>query len=158
MHLLSQKMPQPTWISKSAVAREERLSRRTVQRWCHLWETLPGRKDYHVIDQKGRVCLYGFRRFRAGIKQLERRGFPSGGLRTPTHKWRRLMRALRDQKAFGRTLADRINLIRAEIDAMSDREQMATLVELPVFFRPAARQSLLKVLTKHLGDEGHNSA
>ena len=54
------------------------------------------------------------------------------------------MRALGDRKAFGRTLEDRIKLIRAEIDAMSDREQMATLVELPVFFRRAPRQSLLK--------------
>ena len=47
---------------------------------------------------------------------------------------------------------------RPEIDAMSDREQMATLVELPAFFRPAARESLLKVLTKHLGDERDNAA
>jgi hypothetical protein len=68
------------------------------------------------------------------------------------------MRALGDRKAFGRTLEDRIKLIRAEIDAMSDREQMATLVELPVFFRRASRQSLLKVLTNHLGDERDNAA
>jgi hypothetical protein len=68
------------------------------------------------------------------------------------------MRTLGDRKAFGRTLEDRIKLIRAEIDAMSDREQMATLVELPVFFRTAARQSLLKMLTKHLGDERDNAA
>jgi hypothetical protein len=68
------------------------------------------------------------------------------------------MRALGDRKAFGRTLEDRIKLIRTEIDAMSDREQMATLVELPVFFRRAPRQSLLKVLTNHLGDERDNAA
>jgi hypothetical protein len=158
MHLLSQKMTQPTWTSKSAVAREERLSRRTVQRWCHLWERLPGRPDYQVIDEKGRVSLDGFRRFRADIKQLERRGFPSGGVRTPTHRWRRLMRALRNRKTFGRTLEDRIKLIRAEIDSMNDREQMATLVELPLLFRSVVRQSLLEMLKKHLGDEGHNPA
>ena len=35
---------------------------------------------------------------------------------------------------------------------------MATLVELPVFFRRAPRQSLLKVLTNHLGDERDNAA
>jgi hypothetical protein len=35
---------------------------------------------------------------------------------------------------------------------------MATLVELPAFFRPAARESLLKVLTKHLGDERDDPA
>ena len=157
-YLLSQNMSQRQTLSKSAVARSEGISRRTVQRTCRLWEELPGRKDYKVTVEKGRVYLDGFRRFRAGIKHLERRGFPSGGVRTPTHRWQHLMRALRDRKAFGRTLEDRIKLIRAEIDGMSDREQMATLIELPVFFRPAARQSLLKVLTKHLGDEGHNSA
>ncbi len=129
-----------------------------MQRWCRLWEILPGSKDYQVIDEKGRVSLDGFRRFRAGIKQLERRGFPSGRIRTQTHRWRRLMRALGDRKAFGRTLEDRIKLIRTEIDAMSDREQMATLVELPVFFRRAPRQSLMKVLTNHLGDERDNAA
>ena len=35
---------------------------------------------------------------------------------------------------------------------------MATLVELPVFFRRAPRQSFLKVLTNHLGDERDNAA
>lgn len=158
MHLLSQKMAHHEWISKSAVARKEGLSRRTVQRWCRLCETLPGRKDYQVIDDKGRISLDGFRRFRADIKQLERRGFPSGGVRTPTHRWRCLMRALRNRKTFGRTLEDRIKLIKAEIDSMSDREQLATLVELPVLFRSVVRQSLLEIFKKHLGDKGHNSA
>jgi hypothetical protein len=41
---------------------------------------------------------------------------------------------------------------------MSDREQMATLAELPIFFRRAARQSLVKLLTKHLGNERDNLA
>jgi len=152
-------MTRPTWTSKSAVAREEGISRRTVQRRCRAWESLPKTGDYQVLDEKGRVNLEEYRRFdREVFKRYEKRGFPLRGVRTPTHRWRRLMRSLRNRKGFGRTLEDRIKLIRGEIDAMSDREQMATLVELPVFFRPATRQSLLKVLTKHLGDERHNSA
>jgi hypothetical protein len=155
-NILSQKMTHPGWVSKSAVAREERISRRTVQRWCRLWETLPGRKDYPVTDAKGRVYLDGFRKFRTAIKQLERRGFPSGGRRGWSYRWERLIRSLRDRKAFGRTLEDRIKLIRAEIDAMSDREQMATLGELPVFFRSAVRQSFVGQLIKLLRDKPDN--
>jgi hypothetical protein len=41
---------------------------------------------------------------------------------------------------------------------MSDREQMVTLVELPIFFRPVVRQSLLGTLTKHLGEKPDNLA
>jgi hypothetical protein len=41
---------------------------------------------------------------------------------------------------------------------MSDGEQIATDGESPIFFRRAARQTLLKVLTKHLGDEWDNPA
>ena len=72
----------------------------------------------------------------------QRRGFPRGGMRNATRRWRRFMRALRNRKAFGRTLQDRIKLIRTEIDVMSDREQIATLGELPAFFRSVARQSV----------------
>ena len=155
--LLSQKMTQ--LLSKSAVAREEGISRRTVQRRCRTWESLPNTGEYHVMDEKGRVNLEEYRRFDKEVfKRYEKRGFPLRGVRTPTHRWRRLMQALRNKKNFGRTLEDRFKLIRAEIDAMNDPEQMATLVELPGFFRHAARQSLLKVLTKHLGNERNNLA
>jgi hypothetical protein len=139
---LSQKMTQLPWISKSSVAREEHLSRRTVQRWCRLWETLPGRKDYQVTDAKGRVNLAAFRRFRDEIKRLERRGFPSGGQRGWSFKWERLMRALRDRKAFGRTLEDRITIIKSEIDAMTDLEQTSLIWHFPALFRPTARGAM----------------
>jgi hypothetical protein len=146
-------------LSKSAVAREEGISRRTVQRRCRTWESLPKTGEYQVMDEKGRVNLEEYRRFDKQVfKRYEKRGFPLRGVRTPTHRWRRLMRALRDKKTFGRTLEDRFKLIRAEIDAMSDGEQMATLAELPIFFRSAVRQSLVKLLTKHLGNERDNLA
>src|SRR5215475_4852837 len=96
-------MTQRQWLSKSAVARVEGINRRTVQRTGRIWEELPGRKDYQVTDENGRVNLGGFRRFRASIKQLERRGFPPDGKRMMTRPWRQFLRRLKDQKAFGKT-------------------------------------------------------
>jgi len=137
--VLSQNMTH--WYSKSAVAREEAVSRRTVQRSCRLWETLPkSRNEAQVIDQTERVNLDAFRSFRTSIKKLERRGFPSGGTRGWSHKWDRLIKTLRDRKSFGRTREDRIKIIRAEIDAMSNYEQGALMWEFPSFFRPAAHK------------------
>jgi hypothetical protein len=111
-----------------------------------MWEKLPGRREYEVTDQKGRVNLDGFRRFSAMIKQVETRGFPAGGTRTQTIKWRRLMQDLKDLRKFGRTREDRIKIIRAEIDAMSDRAQAATMFEMPTFFRPAAHKMVMAAL------------
>jgi len=144
--VLSQNMTQPArhWISKSAVARAERISRRTVQRTCKQWEQLPGEREYQVTDAKGRVNLDGFRRWSDSIKKLERRGFRRGGTRSPTRRWTQLQRALRNKKTFGRTYEDRIKIIRAEIDDMTDYQQGALLWELPSLFRPAAREFVQK--------------
>jgi hypothetical protein len=135
------------WHSKSAVAREERISRRTVQRRCREWETLPGNKKKDpVTDQQGRVNLEAYRRWDEFVKSTERRGFPLRGQRRGTIRWQRLMRALRDRKAFGRTLADRIKIIRSEIDEMSDREQTAVMLGFGGFFRAAAVLEAQRIL------------
>jgi len=68
------------------------------------------------------------------------------------------MRTLGNRRGFGRTREDRIKLIRAEIDAMTDREQMAALVEMPIFFRRMMRRSLVGTIIKLLGDERDNPA
>ena len=136
---LSQNMPQVAWLPKSAVARIERINRRTVQRTCRTWESLPGTRDYLVTDSKGRVNLEGFRRFRSFTKQIERRGFPVGKKRAATGPWRELMKRLKDQKSFGKTYEEKINLIRSEIESMTDTEQGVFLWDAGTFCRQAAR-------------------
>jgi hypothetical protein len=111
-----------------------------------VWEALPhgANDDYEVTNTAGKVHLEGFRRFRSFIKRVEHRGFPAGGYRTPTGRWRDLLRQLRNRNAFGRTWEERVKIIRDEIESMTDREQGALYWDLPTFFRDAAREFVRK--------------
>jgi hypothetical protein len=155
--VLSQNMTQATehWISKSAVARAEDISRRTVQRTCQLWEQLPGKKEYQVTDENGRVNLEGFRLWSSSIKKLERRGFPRGKKRQPS-----VLSVRPQRKTFGRSYVQRVAVILAEIDAMTDGQQVALLVSwlqghAPEMFSPDVAEKAIEIvrLSRHKRDD-----
>lgn len=159
-HVLSQNMTHAeanSLSTKSAAARLLSISRRTVQRNCDLYEATRLRlpKLPPICDQRGKVYVGTLSEFIRVRKQRDGRGFPLGQKRFGSqtrfeilkgpdgkHSWTRLPR--RQSKTFGRTFEKRLEIIRREIDAMTDYEQSVLIAQshrmFLEMFRPAARE------------------
>jgi hypothetical protein len=144
--------------TKSAAARLLGISRRTVQRNCDLYErtllkTRP--KLPPICDKRGKVWVGTLTEFIKARKRTDARGFPLGRkrfspqtrfetLKGPDGKyfWARVPR--RQSKAFGRSFEKRLEIIKHEIDAMTDYEQSILLAQnhrmLVETCRPEARE------------------
>ena len=152
-------MAQPvrTHATKASTAKLLRISRRSVQRYCDLYQrTLLRLPELPAItDANGKVHLAILSAFINLRKQHDRRGFPLGKKRLPVQMrfeiledpkgrryWARFPR--QRSKTFGRTFEKRLELIKAEIDAMTDYQQSALIKKSPeVFlemFRPEAQR------------------
>jgi hypothetical protein len=144
-------------VTKSAAARLLGISRRTIQRNCDLYErTLLRRLKFPPIcDKRGKVWVGALTEFIKARKRDDARGFPLGRkrfssqtrsetLKGPDGKylWVRLPR--RQSKAFGRSFEKRLEIIKREIDAMTDYEQSILLARshrmLVEMCRPEARE------------------
>ena len=99
----------------SAAARHEHIDRRTVQRYC--------RREPGIMVGK-KVDLESLRVVIAHCKAADGRGFPLG-----RGRWLRLdlKPPKKEKPIIRRTLAQRLEIIRREIDAMTDAEQVQML-------------------------------
>jgi hypothetical protein len=146
-----------THTTKVSAAKLLHISRRSVQRYCHLYQRtllqlpeLPA-----IIDANGKVHLALLCEFIKLRKHHDGRGFPLGKKRLHVQTrfeilqdangrryWARFPR--RRSKTFGRSFEKRLEFIKAEIDAMTDYQQSALIKKSPeVFlqmFRPEAHR------------------
>lgn len=157
--VLSQNMTQlsATHATKASAAKLLRVSRRSVQRYCDLYQrTLLRLPELPAIeDPNGKVHLALLSEFIKLCKQHDGRGFPLGRKRPQVQTrleilqdandrryWARFPR--RRSRTFGRSFEKRLELIKAEIDAMTDYQQSALIKKSPeVFiqmFRPEAQR------------------
>jgi hypothetical protein len=147
----------PVTATKASAAKLLRISRRTVQRRCDEYDQLLIRnpKLPCLCDEKGKVNVNVVFEFIEHRKRCERRGFPLGQKRMHAQArlesirrvdgkyfWARLPR--RESKTFGRSFEKRLELIKREIDAMTDYEQSILLRQGPRVFlemlRPEAQE------------------
>jgi hypothetical protein len=145
---------QEEWLTKAAAARCLGYSRRTVQRYCNgPWADPSLVKDGKVNVQRLK-SLVDFR-----LSTIERRGFPLG--RERPQRRLELGRVPKKKKGFNRSLYQRIEIIRREIDAMTDGQQVQLVLSGPDTFlkmiRPQAfimaeklRQSSGRAESDHL--------
>jgi hypothetical protein len=149
--------PDPTHATKASAAKLLRISRRSVQRYCdHYQRTLLRLPELPaIINPNGKVHLVLLSEFIKLCKLHDGRGFPLGRKRLPVQTrfeilrdangrryWARFPR--RRSRIFGRSFEKRLELIKAEIDAMTDYQQSALIRKSPeVFlqmFRPEAQR------------------
>ena len=146
-----------THATKASTAKLLGISRRSVQRYCDLYQrTLLQLPELPAItDTSGNVHLALLSEFIKLRKRHDGRGFPLGKRRLHAQTrfeilqdangrryWARFPR--RRSRTFGRTFEKRLELIKAEIDAMTDYQQSALIKKSPeVFlqmFRPEAQR------------------
>lgn len=142
--------------TKSSAARFLHISRRTVQRYCDLHKRMSLRSPElpPLVDEKGMVDVAFLALFIEARKRANGRGFPLHRKRFHAQTrfemvagpdgragWTRLPR--RKARTFGRSFEDRLELIKREIETMTDHEQSILIGKSPeVFlemFRPEAR-------------------
>jgi hypothetical protein len=117
---------QEEWLTKATAARCLGYSRRTVQRYCNgPWADPSLVKDGKVNVQRLKSVID----FRLSI---ERRGFPIGRKRPQRRLG--LGRVPKKKKGFNRSLYQRIEIIRREIDAMTDGQQVQLVLSGPDTF------------------------
>jgi len=127
-------------VSRSLAARKLGCSRRTVQRYC---QREPG------IIRNGKVDLDTLKVAIAVFKFRNSRGFPLGGKRSEQKLTLNLPK--KPKPIIRRTLIQRLEIMKREIDAMTDDEQVQML-EMGVAalwdcFRPSSFQ---KLIAKHM--------
>ena len=111
------------YVSRSLAARKLACSRRTVQRYC--------RREPGLI-RNGKVDLDGLIRTIAIFKFRDSRGFPLGGKRSEQKL--ALDVPKKPKPIIRRPLIQRFEIIRREIDAMTDDEQVRMLRFWPGLF------------------------
>jgi hypothetical protein len=139
---LPQNMPQMQPVTISAAARELRVDRRTVQRYC--------RREPGIMVGK-KVDLESLRTVIAHCKAADGRGFPLG-----RGRWPRLALKVpkKEKPIIRRTLNQRLQIIAREFEAMTDAEQVQLLRILPKAIPGLFRLHNLIRAT----DEGRDSA
>jgi hypothetical protein len=127
---------QPMTIS--AAARHEHIDRSTVQRYC--------RREPGIMVGK-KVDLESLKAVIAHVKAGEGRGFPLG--RSRLSQW--LFKPPRKEKTIvHRRLSKRFEIMKHEIEAMTDEEQVQMLeMGMAALWRCFRRSSFEKVKAKH---------
>ena len=132
------------WQSRSAAARSLGCSRRTVQRYC---KREPG------LVQDGKVDVEALKHVIRIFKFRDSRGFPLGHKRPERELPLDLPKQVKP--IIRRTLVQRLEIMRREIDAMTDDEQVQMLEMGPEalwnYFRES---SFRRFVAKHAKAEG----
>lgn len=127
------------YVSRSLAAHKLGCSRRTVQRYCYRE---PG------LIRNGKVDLEGLIRTIAVSKFRDSRGFPLGGKRSQ----RKLALDVpkKPKPEIRRTLIQRLEIMRREIDAMTDDEQVQMVeMGMPALWACFRRSTFEKVKARH---------